>query len=153
MQAFRTFNIQPKNDQVVFATIDAGASETGFFFGILRQAKPDERGDGYERMIEYLEPKSAPSSAASAWPGSPTAPTAQTPPPYRRPAHPSSGPGRSGTFQPADLLVHSPEARANVVILKDWLRPRIEQSDRRPRLRVLRSPPRHVSTERPTTSP
>ena len=57
VQAFRTFNIQPKTDQVVFATIDAGASETGMLFGILRQAKSDERGDGFDRMIEYLEPQ------------------------------------------------------------------------------------------------
>ena len=35
-QAFRTFNIQPKSENVVFATIDAGASETSFLFGLLR---------------------------------------------------------------------------------------------------------------------
>ena len=60
VQAFRTFNIQPKTDQVVFATIDAGASETGLLFGVLRQAKSEERGDGVERMIEYLEPRAVP---------------------------------------------------------------------------------------------
>jgi len=60
LQAFRTFNIQPKTDQVVFATIDAGASETGMLFGVLRQAKNEERVDGVDRMVEHLEPQVIP---------------------------------------------------------------------------------------------
>ena len=135
VQAFRTFNIQPKNDQVVFATIDAGASETGFLFGILRQAKADERGDGFERMIEHLDPKAVSflggerilaRLAYRAWHAN-AATMREAQVPVERPEEPAPD-------EPSDLLHPSPEARANVVILKDWLRPLLEQSDRRPKL-------------------
>ncbi len=129
VQAFRTFNIQPKNDQVVFATIDAGASETGILFGILRQAKNDERADGNDRTIEYLEPSALP------WLGGerllhrlayrvycanePTVRDVRAP--FERPHEEAAVEALS------ELLVNTPEARTNVQALKDHLRPLLEQ--------------------------
>ncbi len=130
MQAFRTFNIQPKTDQVVFATIDAGASETGLLFGILRQPKNDERTDGNDRMIEYLEPSSLPwlggerllhRLAWRVWLASESAVRDARAPMER----PHEEPPYEGPL--ADLVVNTPEARANVQILKDVLRPSLEQ--------------------------
>lgn len=130
VHAFRTFNIQPKTDQIVFATIDAGASETGLLFGILRQAKGDERGDGNDRMVEYLEPASIPwlggerilhRLAYKVWAqNAPAVAAARAP--FERPAEEPAPDANE------ELLVHSPEARANVQILKDALRPLLEQA-------------------------
>jgi hypothetical protein len=139
VQAFRTFNIQPKNDQVVFAALDAGASETGMLFGILRQAKSEERADGNDRMIEYLEPSAIP------WLGGERllhrlayrvylaneAAVGEARAPFERPHEEQLPAGEN------PLLTHSPEARANVQVLKDLLRPILEQSA----TRVLRFPP------------
>jgi hypothetical protein len=134
VQAFRTFNIQPKTDQVVFATIDAGASETGLLFGILRQAKSDERTEGNDRMIEYLEPSSIP------WLGGERMLHRLAWRVYAAPANESSmrdaripfeRPHEEKPLEGADasLVVNSPEARANVQILKDLIRPILEQGN------------------------
>jgi hypothetical protein len=129
VHAFRTFNIQPKTDQIVFATIDAGASETGLLFGILRQAKGDERAEGVDRMIEYLEPKSIPwlggerilhRLAYRLWRANVGAMRGARIPierPHEEPA----------AEDLPELQAPSPEARANVQILKDLLRPLLEQ--------------------------
>lgn len=130
VHAFRTFNIQPKGDQIPFATIDAGASETGFLFGLLRPAKGEERAEGFDRMIEYLEP------SAVKWLGGEKilhrlawrlwlaneAAMREARAPIERP-HDEPAPD-----EPSDLVTHSPEARANVQILKDYLRPLLEQA-------------------------
>jgi hypothetical protein len=136
VQAFRTFNIQPKTDQVVFATLDAGASETGMLFGILRQAKTEERTDGFDRMVEHLEPRSMP------WLGgerllhrlayrvylASAAAMNDARIPFERPSE------EPAPAEPAELLAPSPEARANVQALKDLLRPLLEQSETRMKL-------------------
>jgi hypothetical protein len=136
VHAFRTFNIQPKMDQIVFATIDAGASEMGMLFGILRQAKLDERSDGFDRMIEYLEPKSVGwlggerllhRLAFRTWLKNVDAMVASRIPIEQPPEEPAAEVG-------ADLVVRSPEARANVQILKDMLRPLLEQPTAKHRL-------------------
>ncbi|APR78034.1 Hypothetical protein A7982_03381 [Minicystis rosea] len=135
VHAFRTFNIQPKTDQIVFATIDAGASEMGMLFGILRQAKNDERSEGYERMVEYLEPHSIPwfggerilhRLAYRVWRNNAAAVNAARAP-FERPLEEPADEGN-------DLLTHSPEARANVQIIKDLLRPILEAPATRMRL-------------------
>ena len=135
-QAFRTFNIQPKTDQVVFATIDAGASETGCVFGILRRrqarrAARRQRSDdrvpraaldpwlGGERLLHRL-------AYRSTWPTPTTMREAHDP--FERPR---GGGGLRGAS--AELLVPSPEARANVQILKDAMRPLLEGERRRRR--------------------
>jgi hypothetical protein len=129
VQAFRTFNIQPKTDQVVFATIDAGASETGMLFGILRQPKGEERSEGYDRMIEHLEPHAIPwlggermlhRLAYRVWCAN-DASMREARVPFERP-HEEPAPN-----EPHDLVTFSPEARANVQALKDFLRPLLEQ--------------------------
>jgi hypothetical protein len=130
VQSFRTFNIQPKGEPIPFATIDAGASETAFLFGVLRAAKPEERSLGFERMIEHIEPVVVPwlggerllsrlaylvcarSSAALR-----EARVLLEKPPEEYPALEDS----------AELFSSSPEARANILILKDTLRPLLEQ--------------------------
>jgi hypothetical protein len=131
VQAFRTFNIQPKTDQIAFATLDAGASETGILFGILRQAKSEERGDGNDRMIEYLEPHSIPWLGGErllhrlAWRVylANEAAVRDVRAPFERPQE------EPVPEEPNDLVAPSPEARANVQALKDLLRPLLEQSD------------------------
>jgi hypothetical protein len=128
VHAFRTFNIQPKMDQIVFASIDAGASETGLLFGILRQAKPDEREDGNERTIEYLEPSAIPWLGGErilhrlAW-----RVYAANDAAMREAGIPFEHPHEEPPAEDDGRLTPSPEARANVQILKDHLRPILEQ--------------------------
>jgi hypothetical protein len=57
-QAFRSFGIPTRTGGVPFAVIDVGASETGLVFGVYRDARADEKGEGKERIVEYLEPSS-----------------------------------------------------------------------------------------------
>ena len=126
VQAFRSFGIQPKGDSVPFAVIDAGASETSFVFGLLRDAKTDERGAGMERMVEYLEPTTV------GWLGGErllhrmayrvyaAAIAAGDRVPFERPQDEEAIAGAE------DLLTHTPEARANTVLLKDAVRPVLE---------------------------
>lgn len=127
-QALRVFNIQPKLEPIPLATIDAGASETGFFFGVLRNAKPEERGAGHERMIEYLEPvpykelggeRVLARFAHRVFLANEAA-FAEARAPVDRPP--------SGEHPPEDetLVVASPEARANTTALKDVVRSILE---------------------------
>jgi hypothetical protein len=126
VHAFRTFNIQPKMDQIPFASIDAGASETGLLFGILRQAKPEERSEGNDRTIEYLEPESIPWLGGElllhrlAWRVYRANESAMTSGriPFERPPEEEGG--------DEELVAPSPEARANVLLLKDHVRPILE---------------------------
>ena len=132
--AFRAFAVQPKPDAVPFCAIDAGASETGVVFGLFRNAKPDEQLEGgFDRMIEYLEPSSIP------WLGGERL--------LHRLAYRVYADGQSAAFasripfdRPAEetpvaalesLGVATPEARANVEVLKDALRPLLEGGDAR----------------------
>ncbi|HVY46583.1 MAG TPA: hypothetical protein VHB21_11930 [Minicystis sp.] len=140
--AFRVFNIQPRGEPVVFATIDSGASETAFLFGHLRQAKPEERGQGNDRMIEHIEPVVVPwlggerllhRLAFRTWMRNEFA---------MREAHiPMEHPPEEEA--PADaqeLLNVLPEARANKQILKDAIRPLLEgtaQGKLPPTIRLL----------------
>jgi hypothetical protein len=127
--AFRTFGISPRGDSVPFCVIDAGASETGVVFGILRSAKPDERDQGFDRLIEYLEPITIP------WLGGERllhrlayrvyaaheAAMREHDLPMERPPEEPPLPGAD-----AMLLSTSPEARANTQILKDLVRSLLE---------------------------
>ncbi len=58
--AFRVFSIAPTHGPVTFAVIEAGASESGMLFGVLRDPTGEEKRDGKERVIEYLETESLP---------------------------------------------------------------------------------------------
>jgi hypothetical protein len=129
-EAFRVFNIQLRGSPVPFATLDAGASETGFLFGVLRAARPEERALGFERMIEHIEPESVERlggerllhrlayrvylrSAAA----------------MREARAPIEKPLEEDEVLEgaAELSSTSPEARANALILKDALRPLLER--------------------------
>jgi hypothetical protein len=127
VQAFRVFNVQTKGESVPFATIDAGASEAGMLFGILRPAKGDERDDGAERMVEYVDPASIP------WLGGERllhrlaylvyqASEAR----MREMRIPIEIPTGGDASIVGDLGTASPEARANTVLLRDHLRPLLE---------------------------
>lgn len=127
--AFRTFGISPRGDSVPFCVIDAGASETGVIFGILRSAKPDEREQGLDRIIEYLEPLSIPwlggerllHRLAYRVYGAHEAAMREHDLPMERPYEEEPLPNADSM-----LLSTSPEARANTQILKDLVRPLLE---------------------------
>jgi hypothetical protein len=127
VQAFRTFNIKGENS-TVFATIDAGASETGILFGLIRPPKQEERSLGYDRMIEHLEPQSL------TWLGGERLLHRVAYRCYERNAAalrdariPIERPVEEPPFEVgAELLVATPEARANTTTLKDALRPILE---------------------------
>ncbi len=131
VQAFRVFNIQPKDGSVPFCVIDAGASETSMIFGNLRAGKPDEKAEGKDRVIEYLEPTVIPwlggerllhRMAYRVYAASERAVDARVP--FEQPLEEEPIAGAEG------LLNLTPEARANTAMLKDLLRPLIEQGMR-----------------------
>jgi hypothetical protein len=122
--------VQAKEIGTPFAAIDAGASETSFLFGLLRGAKAEERAQGHDRMIEHLEPVTLP------WLGGERMLHRLA---YRtyvknleamRAAGAHRVPGRTRSLRGgrAISLAPSPEARANTLILRDALRPILEQS-------------------------
>lgn len=126
--AFRIFGIQPKDAPVAFCAIDAGASETGVLLGNLRGGKPDERADGFDRVIEYLDPSAIP------WLGGERLLHRMAYRVYAQSARmreariPFEPPPEEPPLDvPEELLAPSPEARANVGFLKDHLRPLLEQ--------------------------
>jgi len=132
--AFRAFAVQPKPDPVPFCAIDAGASETGIVFGLFRNAKHEEQMEGgYERMIEYLDPTSIPwmggerllhRLAYRVYTGLESFVNSARIP-FERPAE------ENLSASVEHLLVSSPEARANVEVLKDAIRPLLEGGDTR----------------------
>ncbi len=130
VHAFRVFNIQPRGEPVVFATIDAGASETAFLFGHLRAAKLEERSLGHEKMIEHIEPSVVPWLGAErllhrlafrVWMRNEFAMREAKVPMEKAPDE-AGGDGD-------ELLNNLPEARANKQILKDAIRPLLEGTD------------------------
>jgi hypothetical protein len=132
--AFRAFAVQPKPDPVPFVAIDAGASETGVVFGLLRNARAEEQADGgYERMIEYLEPMSLPwlggekllHRLAYRLYGAAEAQMAAARVPFDKPMDEPPLPAVEHLFAP------TPDARANVEILKDAIRPLLEGGEAR----------------------
>lgn len=131
--AFRAFAIAPKPDPVPFCAIDAGASETGITFGLFRNAKLDEASEGFERMIEYLEPTSIPWLGGERMlhrlayrvycAGMSQAISSRVP--FDRPVDEAPAPALE------HLLSAMPWARANAELLKDAIRPLLEGGDTR----------------------
>lgn len=127
VQAFRTFNIKG-DTSTVFATIDAGASETGLLFGLIRPPKQEERSLGYDRMIEHLEPQSLTwlggerllhRAGYRAYQGNGVA--------MREARITFERPMEEPLFEEgADLLLTTPEARANASVFMEALRPILE---------------------------
>ncbi|WP_437641534.1 hypothetical protein [Sorangium sp. So ce854] len=134
VQAFRMFGIQPRDGAVPFCVIDAGASETGIAFGILRSAKAHEEAQGLERVAEYLDP------AAIPWLGgerllhrlayrvyvASQAAMRERRVPFERPPEEGALDGAEELFAP------SPDARANTWALKELLRPLLERGPSAP---------------------
>ncbi|WP_437616762.1 hypothetical protein WMF20_22790 [Sorangium sp. So ce834] len=128
VQAFRMFGIQPRDGGVPFCVIDAGASEAGIAFGLLRSAKAHEAAQGLERMVEYLDPTAIP------WLGgerllhrlayrvyaASEAEMRERRIPFERPLEESPLDDAEALFAP------SPDARANTWALKELLRPLLE---------------------------
>ena len=126
--AYRTFAAVPKDGPVTFAVFEAGASETGIVFGTLREPSGDERKDGFSMIIEHLEPACVP------WFGAERllhrlayrvyvdhlSDMAELKIPFELPREESAVAGAE------ELLVASPEARANTQLLKGLLRPLFE---------------------------
>ncbi|XXX82288.1 hypothetical protein WMF30_26365 [Sorangium sp. So ce134] len=128
VQAFRMFGIQPRDGGVPFCVIDAGASEAGIAFGLLRSAKGHEAAQGLERMVEYLEPAAIPwlggerllhRLAYRVYVASQDA-MRERRVPFERPSEESPLDGAEDLFAP------SPDARANTWALKELLRPLLE---------------------------
>jgi hypothetical protein len=128
VHAFRVFNIQPRGEPLVFATIDAGASEAAFLFGHLRAAKLEEKSLGFDRMVEHIEPSVQTWLGAERllhrlafriWIGNELA-MHEAKIPMELP------PEESVSNDNDELLGNQPEARANKQILKDAIRPLLE---------------------------
>jgi hypothetical protein len=123
VHAFRAFAVQPKDGPVPYVVVDAGASEAAIVAGVYRQARADERDDGQERMVEYLEPTIVPWLGGErllhrlAWrvyqANADALRAARVP--FERPLDEPA--------DPSDLLSLTPEARANTALLKDLVRP------------------------------
>ncbi|WP_437932249.1 hypothetical protein WMF37_24360 [Sorangium sp. So ce291] len=134
VQAFRMFGIQPRDGGAPFCVIDAGASETGIAFGILRSAKAHEEAQGLERMVEYLEP------AAIPWLGGERLlhrlayrVYAVNQDAMRERRIPFERPLEEGALDGAEeLFAPSPDARANTWALKELLRPLLERGSSAP---------------------
>jgi hypothetical protein len=125
VHAFRAFAVQPKDGPVPFCAIDAGASETGIVCGLYRQARNEEREDGFDRMVEYLEPAGVPWLGGErllrrlAWrayqANGDLMRAARVP--IERPAD------EPAPDEAPELCALTPEARGNTTLLKDALRP------------------------------
>lgn len=126
--AHRTFSAIPKDGPIMFGVFEAGASETGIVFGILREPSADEKKEGFSLIIEHLD------HAAIPWFGAErllhrlayrvfadhASDMVQLRIPFELPREEQALPGAE------DLLQPSPEGRANVYLLKEALRPLFE---------------------------
>jgi len=126
--AFRVFSIAPTHGPVTFAVLEAGASESGMLFGVFRDPTPEERRDGKERVIEYLEETALP------WFGAERllhrlaygvyadhiSDMTENRIPMEKPDEALPIPGAEDLVQP------TPEARGNRTLLADALRPLFE---------------------------
>jgi len=126
--AYRAFGAMPKDSPVTFAVFEAGASETGIVFGTLRDPSSDERKDGFSLIIEHLEPACIP------WFGAERllhrlayrvyvdhlSDMAELKIPFELPRE------ERAVLGAEELLIASPEARANTHLLKAALRPLFE---------------------------
>ncbi len=127
VHAMRVFGLQPKGEPIPFFVVDAGATETGMVGGLYRDATADERADGFDRVVEHLEPSAIPTlggevllqhAAASLFREHLDAMLAA-----KIPFEPAAGISIEG----ADALTApSPEGRANNALLRDALRPYLE---------------------------
>ncbi|MBL9024106.1 MAG: hypothetical protein JNL21_18070 [Myxococcales bacterium] len=126
--AFRAFSAIPKDGPITFGVFEAGASETGVVFGILREPTNEERKEGFSLIIEHLDTQSIP------WFGAErllhrlayrvyadhATDMIELAIPFEKPREEPVLPGAE------ELLTSSPEARANTILLKETMRPLFE---------------------------
>lgn len=126
--SYRTFSAIPKDGPITFGVFEAGASETGIVFGILREPSGEEKKEGFTLIIEHLDHASIP------WFGAErllhrlayrvyadhAADMVEMKIPFELPREERALPGAE------DLLVASPNARANTFLLKEAVRPLFE---------------------------
>jgi hypothetical protein len=126
--AHRAFAAIPKDGPINFAVFEAGASETGMVFGILREPSAEEKKEGFSLIIEHLDTASIP------WFGAErllhriayrvyadhASDMLELKIPFEVPPGDPVVPGGEA------MLVPSPEARANVWLLKEAMRPLFE---------------------------
>jgi len=126
--AYRVFAAVPKDGPITFGVFEAGASETGIVFGVLREPSGDEKKEGFSLIIEHLDHASIP------WFGAErllhrlayrvyadhVADMIDLQIPFELPREERAVPGAE------DLLASSAEARANTFLLKETLRPLFE---------------------------
>jgi hypothetical protein len=126
--AHRAFAAQPKDGPVNFAVFEAGASEAGLAFGLMREPTSDERKDGLSMVIEHLDTVSIPwfggerllhSLAYQVYCEHLSDAMALGLPFDLPPGHPPVQ-GAESMFEP------SPIGRANAYLLKEALRPLFE---------------------------
>ncbi|NUP04688.1 MAG: hypothetical protein HOW73_01360 [Polyangiaceae bacterium] len=127
-QAHRIFSAVPKDGPITFGVFEAGASETGIVFGVLREPTNDERKDGFSLIIEHLDHASLP------WFGAErlihrlayrvyadhVSDMMELKIPFEVPPEEQPIPGAQ------ELLQVTPEARANTFLLKEAVRPIFE---------------------------
>jgi hypothetical protein len=126
--SFRAFSISPKDGPINFGIFEVGATEAGLLFGTLREANSEERRDGKERVFEYLEP------SALSWLGGERLLHRLAYRVYvaseeavREARVPFEKPEEEDELEDAEELIQtSAIARANVVLLKDLVRPLLE---------------------------
>ncbi|HTJ83837.1 MAG TPA: hypothetical protein VL400_19090 [Polyangiaceae bacterium] len=126
--AHRAFSALPKDGPINFAVFEAGASETGLEFGLLREPSAEEKKEGFSLVIEHLDTQSIP------WFGAErllhrlayrvyvdhASDMLEMKIPFEVPPGDPVLPGGEA------LLVPGPEARANVWLMKEALRPLFE---------------------------
>jgi len=126
--AYRAFSASPKDGPINFAVFEAGASEAGLEFGVLREPTHEEKKEGFALIIEHLDTQSIP------WFGAErllhrlayrvyadhASDMVELKIPFEVPPGDPAVPGGEA------LLVTSPDARANVWLLKETLRPLFE---------------------------
>lgn len=127
-QAHRVFSAIPKDGPITFGVFEAGASETGIVFGILREPSNEEKKEGFSLIIEHLDHASIP------WFGAERllhrlayrvyvdhiADMMELKIPFELPREEAAVPGAE------ELLQITPVARANTFLLKEAVRPLFE---------------------------
>ncbi len=126
--AYRAFSALPTSGPITFGVFEAGASEAGIVFGILREPSNEEKKEGFSLIIEHLDGTSIP------WFGAErllhrlayrvyadhVSDMMDLGVPFEQPREEQLIPGAE------QLLAPSPEARANTRILKEAVRPLFE---------------------------
>mgnify|MGYP000849042553 CR=1 FL=1 len=126
--AHRAFSALPTAGSINFAVFEAGASETGIVFGVLREPTNEEKREGFQMVIEHLDTESLPWFGAErllhrlaykVW-ADHVSDAMELRIPFEVPAGEAPLPGTEALLEPGC------EARANVALIKEAVRPLFE---------------------------